>query len=204
MHGRRCRPYTLVREQPIEMQAVDVNIDDREWLEGMWSAHADSVFAYAARRLGSERAEDVVSDTFVVAWRHRTRRPHRELPWLYGVARKVIRDRYRSQDRWTKLQQRIEVNRPSPGDTVADPASAAVAANLALAALDETDRETLLLVSWEGLDARQAAAAMGITPAAFRMRLTRARRRLTSHMRALGLDSPHPSTSKDGGNDATR
>lgn len=183
------------------MQAVDVDIDDREWLEEMWNTHSDRVFAYAARRIGTERAEDVVADTFVVAWRHRTRRPQRELPWLYGVARRVIRDRYRSQDRWVKLQQRIDVNRPSTGDAVAEPASAAVAANHALAALDETDRETLLLVSWEGLDTREASAAMGITPAAFRMRLARARRRLTAHMHASGLESTGHPTPTDGGKD---
>ncbi len=183
------------------MQVLDVSIDDREWLEEMWNTHSDRVFAYAARRLGPERAEDVVADTFVVAWRNRTHRPQRELPWLYGVARRVIRDRYRSQDRWVKLQQRIDVNRPSPGDAVAERVSAAVAANHALGALDETDRETLLLVSWEGLDTREASAAMGITPAAFRMRLARARRRLASQMRAFGLDSPGLTTSTDGGND---
>jgi RNA polymerase sigma-70 factor, ECF subfamily len=117
----------------------------------MWDAHADLVFAYAARRLGPERAEDVVADTFVVAWRNRTRRPQRELPWLYGVARKVIRDRYRSEVRWERLLQRVGPAVPRAVDSVASRASAAVAANQALAALNETDRETLLLVSWEGL-----------------------------------------------------
>ena len=162
--------------------------DDREWLEGMWNAHADLVFAYAARRLGPERAEDVVADTFVVAWRNRTRRPQRELPWLYGVARRVIRDRYRSEVRWERLLQRVGPAVPGAVDSVASSASAAVAANRALAALNETDRETLLLVSWEGLGTREASATMGITPAAFRMRLARARRRLTAHMHASGLE----------------
>jgi len=184
------------------MQAVYVDIGDRKWLEEMWNTHSNRVFAYAARRIGPERAEDVVADTFVVAWRHRTRRPQRELPWLYGVARRVIRDRYRSQDRWV-LQQRIDMNRPSTGDTVAEPVSAAIAANHALAALDEIDRETLLLVGWEGLDTRQASAAMGVSPAAFRMRLARARRRLTAHMHASGLELTGSSTLADGGNDAT-
>ncbi len=181
------------------MQVLDVSIDDREWLEGMWSTHADRIFAYAVRRIGPQHAEDVVADTFVVAWRHRTQRPQRELPWLYGVARRVIRDRYRAQDRWMKLRQRIDMDRSLPGDAVAEQASGAIAANHALAALDETDRETLLLVSWEGLDAREASAAMGITPAAFRMRLARARRRLTSQMRTVGLDPSELPTSTDGG-----
>ncbi len=98
-----------------------------------------------------------------------------------------------------KLRQRIDMDRSLPGDAVAEQASGAIAANHALAALDETDRETLLLVSWEGLGAREASAAMGITPAAFRMRLARARRRLTSQMRTVGLDPSELPTSTDGG-----
>lgn len=181
------------------MQVLDVDSDDREWLESMWNAHADLVYAYAARRLGVERAEDVVADTFVVAWRHRTRRPQRELPWLYGVARRVIRDRYRSEVRWERLVQRVSLGVPTAVDSVASSASATVAANQALAALSEADRETLLLVSWEGLGTRQASAAMGITPAAFRMRLARARRRLTAHMRTSGLEQTRLPLTEDGG-----
>jgi DNA-directed RNA polymerase specialized sigma24 family protein len=62
--------------------------DDHHWLRHLWAQHAGSVYAYAARRVGPERAEDVVADTFVVAWRHCGRRPHRDLPWLLGVARR--------------------------------------------------------------------------------------------------------------------
>src|SRR5512136_2688687 len=107
--------------------------DHREWLDRVWSLHAGAVFAFAARRLGRERAEDVVADTFVVAWRHREDRPRDELPWLLAVARRVIGERYRAEGRWQRLQDRA-----ARDGSAVDPADAsrAVAAGEVLAGLD--------------------------------------------------------------------
>ncbi len=69
---------------------------------------------------------------------------------------------------------------PDPAERVADPEL-----RDALRALRPLDREALLLVAWFELTPEEAAAALGVRPAALRMRLTRARRR----MRA-GLDTP--------------
>jgi len=158
--------------------------DDHEWLDGIWARHSGPVFAYAARRVGRDRAEDVVADTFVVAWRHRGRRPKRDLPWLLGVARRVIGEHYRAEERWERLQVRAALN-----GSLSDPADAtrAVAAWEALAALEEAEREVLLLSAWEGLSSRQAAAVLGTSAAAFRMRLGRARRHLRRSMADAGL-----------------
>ncbi|HXD72017.1 MAG TPA: sigma factor-like helix-turn-helix DNA-binding protein, partial [Gaiellales bacterium] len=57
----------------------------------------------------------------------------------------------------------------------------------ALRALPERDREALLLVAWEDLTPAQAAAAIGIAPVAFRVRLLRARRRFARSLAADGL-----------------
>jgi len=150
-------------------------MNDREWLETMWQDHAGKVYAYAARRVGREAADDVVADTFVVAWRTRTDRPSRELPWLYGVARRVIADRRRSGERFAGLIDRVAIHeRPTTGDS-----TERVAALAALESLDEEDREVLLLSAWEGLGSADAARALGITAPSYRMRLSRARRRLT-------------------------
>ncbi|OFW67279.1 MAG: hypothetical protein A2Z12_06095 [Actinobacteria bacterium RBG_16_68_21] len=152
--------------------------DDREWLERMWSLHAGKVYAYAARRIGRAAAEDVVADTFVVAWRNRRRRPARELPWLYGVARRVVADRRRGEDRRRRLLDRIAAE-PGGHDS---PSEAAYAALEALGRLAPGDSEALMLTAWEGLTPTEAAAALGVTSASFRMRLSRARRRLLAEM----------------------
>ncbi len=57
----------------------------------------------------------------------------------------------------------------------------------ALARLSPAEREALLLVGWDGLDARAAATVAGCTVTAFRMRLSRARRRLAD---AADADPP--------------
>jgi RNA polymerase sigma-70 factor (ECF subfamily) len=158
--------------------------DDREWLEAMWNQHAGKIYAYAARRVGRDAADDVVADAFVVAWRNRVSRPSRELPWLYGVARRVIADRRRSGERFQGLVDRLATSAPSLDNP--DPHQR-LAARAALDALSEDDREVLLLAAWEALDASDAARAL----ASYRMRLSRARRRLAKAMAAeSGEDTP--------------
>ncbi|MEX0827239.1 MAG: RNA polymerase sigma factor [Acidimicrobiia bacterium] len=162
--------------------------DDREWLEAMWNQHAGKIYAYAARRVGRDAADDVVADTFVVAWRNRGSRPSRELPWLYGVARRVIGDRRRSGDRFQGLVDRLTTGSGSLHNPDPD---ARLAARAALDALSEDDREVLLLAAWEGLDAGDAARALGVSSPSYRMRLSRARRRLAKAMAAQsGEETP--------------
>jgi len=158
--------------------------DPHQWLDRIWALHSGPVFAYAARRVGRERAEDVVADTFVVAWRHREQRPDQDLPWLLGVARRVIGESYRAHERWQRLQDRAAADGAA---TESVDATWAMAAREALAALDEPEREVLLLSAWEGLSGRQAAAVLGTSPAAYRMRLGRARRHLRHAMADAGL-----------------
>ena len=161
--------------------------DDREWLETMWNQHAGKIYAYAARRIGRDAADDVVADTFVVAWRNRMSRPSRDLPWLYGVARRVIADRRRSGERFQGLVERLST---SPSLDNPDP-DQRLAARAALDALSEDDREVLLLAAWEGLDASDAARALGVSSPSYRMRLSRARRRLAKALAAeSGEDTP--------------
>lgn len=149
---------------------------ERRWLEGLWRDHGEKVFAYAIRRVGRAQAEDVVADVFVVAWRNRHRPPRRVLPWLYGVARNVVSEHYRSSRRWESLLQRVADTGPS--SVGEDPGIDRVLLGSVLDQLPDLDREVLLLTAWEGLDPVDGATVVGITGAAFRMRLTRARRRL--------------------------
>lgn len=149
---------------------------DRKWLERLWAKHGDQVFAYAARRVGTADAEDVVADVFVVAWRHRSRRPRRELPWLYGVARKVLSDHYRSRQRRGRLLEKVGNLPLNSRDDIAAHADL-LALDSVLDGLSDDDREALLLTAWEGLSPGEAAQVTGVSGAAFRMRLSRARRR---------------------------
>ena len=126
-------------------------------------------------------APDVVSETFVVAWRRLGQVPDPALPWLIGTARRIIANTRRSQRRRIALGQRFDLL-----SAVASPAEDSAARYEALqrlAALPEHYREAILLVAWDGLDSAEASAATGLSAATFRKRLQRAR---------TALDGPPP------------
>ncbi|MFU8849731.1 RNA polymerase sigma factor [Micromonospora sp. SL1-18] len=118
----------------------------------LWTEHGPRVMAYALRHLDSDTAQDVVSETFLVAWRRLASVPDNPLPWLLVVARNTISNLRRSNHRQERVTADLERFRQ-----VAEPAAAAGvlaterAAVLAqLAALTPTEREALLL-AWDGL-----------------------------------------------------
>jgi DNA-directed RNA polymerase specialized sigma24 family protein len=65
------------------------------------------VRAYALRRAALDAAQDVVADTFLVAWRRLEDVPEDALPWLYGVARRVLANQRRSAARGAALERRV-------------------------------------------------------------------------------------------------
>jgi RNA polymerase sigma-70 factor (ECF subfamily) len=149
----------------------------RDRFERIFSDCHDAVFRYAARRVAAEAVQDVVSETFLVAWRRFDRLQGEPLPWLLGIARRVAANNRRSGARRDALVQRLRVN-PSwsaggHGPTLGDRELAS-----AMAALGERDREALMLVVWDGLEHRDAAKVMGCSTGALTVRVHRARRRL--------------------------
>ncbi|MQY04886.1 RNA polymerase sigma factor [Actinomadura macrotermitis] len=154
-----------------------------------------SVWSYAAARGGRQLADEVVSETFMVAWRRLDAVPEPPLPWLLGVARNVLRDRYRSEVRRESFQAELRHWIPAADGDVAEQVAERHAVLRALAGLPEADREILILVAWQGLGPRDAARVVGCSPATLRVRLHRARRRL---QRALD-DAPRPDPARPPG-----
>jgi RNA polymerase sigma-70 factor, ECF subfamily len=151
----------------------------------MFRATYDRVLAYALRRAGVADAEDVVADTYAIAWRRFDDVPADPLPWLYGVARRTLSNARRSGRRRIQLVSRLEFEHDSPSLVDADPSERvedAVVMRAAMGALSETDREALMLVAWEGLDNARASVALGVSPQAFAVRVHRARRRLEAEL----------------------
>ena len=161
--------------------------------EAMFRATYDRVFAYALRRTGSAEAEDVVAETYATAWRRFDVVPPDPLPWLYGVARRTLANSRRSWRRRIQLTSRLASEYDQPSATESDPGERIEEASLmrtALRSLNGSDREALMLVAWEGLDNGGAAAALGVSPQAFAVRLHRARRRLSDEIRRLSSVQP--------------
>jgi RNA polymerase sigma-70 factor (ECF subfamily) len=160
-------------------------VDFRARLEELYASFAPDVRAYARRRIDAAVVDDVVADVFVAAWRKIEQVPEEPLPWLLGVARNVIGNHLRSARRRLALTQRLSNEQPKlfteanePGDIIR-----------ALASLPERDRESLMLIAWEGLNPREAAVVIGCSPARFRVRFHRAKKKLELALQALPLGS---------------
>ncbi len=148
----------------------------RERFEALFERCHPQVRAYVLRRAPQAIVEDVVSETFLVAWRALDSVPGEPLPWLYGVARRTLANHRRGHLRSAALSARLTRTLVSPPEQEG-PVSQEVEPQLrnALLALTVREREALLLVAWEGLSPAQAASALGCSSAAFRVRLHRAR-----------------------------
>jgi RNA polymerase sigma-70 factor (ECF subfamily) len=132
------------------------------------------VRAYAWRR-GPAAADDVVAETFLVAWRRIEDVPAAHpLPWLLAVARNVRLNLHRGERRRSALAERLQLTAgPWPQPEAPDHRLAA-----ALAELPELDREVLLLDAWDGLDNAAIAVALGCSRSSVAVRKSRGRRRL--------------------------
>jgi RNA polymerase sigma-70 factor, ECF subfamily len=74
--------------------------------EALFRENADTVLAYATRRSDPDTAQEIVADTFAVAWRRLDVVPDPALPWLLGVARNVLANERRSRRRAEALMLR--------------------------------------------------------------------------------------------------
>lgn len=150
--------------------------DQADKFRAVYEANYGAIYAYAARRVGSQLADEVAADTFLVAWRREDALPPEPLPWLYGIARNMVaRQRTAaSRSELTQAALRYERPRPHPGAVDSgDPGLWEAWERLSLG-----DREVLALVAWEDLPVSEAARVLGCPAAVFSVRLHRARRRM--------------------------
>lgn len=158
---------------------------ERERFEGLYREHFSRVAAYLLARADRDLAGDALARTFEVAWRRIGDVPEEPLPWLLGVARRVLAEQRRAQGRRDALVARIAGTVAEARGDHADVLIARERAVAALGSLSEVQREALLLVVWDGLSQREAAAALGCSRGAVAVRLHRARARLQSALREI-------------------
>lgn len=170
-------------------------MDDRSAAEARFVgvfAHLGLVTAYARRR-GAHDPEELAAETMAIAWRRLADVPSDDpRPWLIATARNlVLTDRRRFAISTADLDGVEPAAVPAPAVDL-DPEL-----EVALRSLSAQDREALLLVAWEDLTPSAAAASLGISAAAFRVRLHRARRRLVYELengpRPHAIDNCQPS-----------
>lgn len=151
---------------------------DQERFSRCWHSDAPRVLAYARRHVGVHDAHDVVSETFLVAWRRWNDVPDPAIAWLLVTARRVVGNQHRSARRRHALADRIALlDGVASVEDMTTPETALHRSEALeqLASLTEDHREALLLIAWDGLTTDQAATVLGLRPAAFRRRVSRAR-----------------------------
>ncbi|KRV47366.1 RNA polymerase subunit sigma-70 [Wenjunlia vitaminophila] len=162
---------------------------DRDAFAELFDAYARSVYNHAFRLTWDwSVAEDVVSLTFLEAWRLRGRVDAEGgslRPWLLGIATNVVRNTRRAARRHAAALSRLTAEEALPdiADEVAgrlDDAASLAAVQQALQTLRRPEREVLALCVWSGLDYASAARALRVPVGTVRSRLSRARRKLAA------------------------
>lgn len=156
----------------------------------LFDAYAAPLHRYLARRVGPEPAHDLVSETFLTAFRQRrTYDPTTAAVrgWLYGIATNLARRHVRQEIRGLRATARADAGstayQASHDGSVADRVDAQAMARQiapAIAELSDGDRDVLLLTSWAELSTVEVAEALGIPVGTVRSRLHRIRRQLRS------------------------
>lgn len=172
---------------------------DADAIEALYRRHATSVWRYAiARCRNADEAADIVAAVFLAALESAHRFDPRKgsaVAWLIGIAHHELSSRRRRNVREARglaaLRGR-DLLSDDDRQIIDDQIDASrLARQLAgpITDLPRSERELLMLVGVDGLTAREAARVIGIAPAAARMRLSRARRKLA---RAAALEPVTP------------
>lgn len=135
------------------------------WIEDAVARYERPLVRYAARIVGSERARDVVQDTFARLFEADDETLSERVPeWLYRVCRNRALDLVRKEARRERLCAMIP--RPAETATPAERAEHRQTLRRALAAVDRLppkEKRVLRLKLKEGLSYAEIAARTGLT-----------------------------------------
>jgi RNA polymerase sigma-70 factor (ECF subfamily) len=155
----------------------------------IFDRYAPVVHGYLSRRVGA-MADDLMSETFLLAFRGRTgytpgRAPVRA--WLFGIATNLVRRHARDEERryraFGRAAGHVETT-AELGEVAARVDALALRGVLAdaLAALPREDLDVLLLWTYPQLSYAEIAAALGVPVGTVRSRLHRARRKVRARL----------------------
>ncbi len=170
-----------------------IALRDPEAFACLYDRHARAIFDWARARVG-EHAADLTAEVFARAWlSRRSFRDHHDgnaRPWLYGIAGNVLRDSLRRRRVEDRARSRLGLPRtvaPDPEyDRVEQRLSLPEAAVRAIRSLPEAERELLELRLVQERPYREIATQLRCTPAAARLRVSRALRRLNLELGGQG------------------
>ncbi|MCT9011274.1 RNA polymerase sigma factor [Streptomyces rhizosphaerihabitans] len=182
-----------------------IRAGDRAAFAELYDQYARAVYNHALRLTGNwSQAEEVMSETFLAAWRGRERLEPDSgslAPWLLGIATHKAHNANRSLRR--RLAFLARSPQPRPVEDFAEEAAGRIddarrlaLVHEALGRLRRQEREVFALCVSAGLDYRQAAQTLGIPVGTVRSRLSRARARLARLSSGQGSGRTEPPGSR--------
>jgi RNA polymerase sigma factor (sigma-70 family) len=169
-----------------DAELIELSRHEPEEFTELFRRHAPCIQRYVTRRVGPDVADDIVAETFLLAFRHRDRYDQDRTdarPWLYGICTNLIGRHRRAEVRQYRALAKTGADPVTESftDRVDERVSAGMARReiaAALARLSAELRDTLLLAAWSDLSYEEIAAALGVPVGTVRSRLNRARSKL--------------------------
>lgn len=191
-----------VTHSPEDADAVAASLDDPKQFAVIFDQHFDPIYRFFERRVGRDTADSLAGEVFRIAFERRDsyRADGRGcLPWLYGIAGKLLLKERRREGRHFRALARLDA-RPEPTlpdsniEERLDARAIWPSVAEALMALPDGERDVLLLIAWEDLTYPQVAEALGVPIGTVRSRLHRGRQRLMELLGPQGkeVSSKHP------------
>jgi RNA polymerase sigma-70 factor, ECF subfamily len=167
-----------------DAELIARSVVEGRWFELVFDRHYGRIHRFCVARAGIGAADDLASETFVVAFRRRAAYDvsHADAaPWLYGIALNVLRAFHRRELARGRLVDRARLAFGSfPSGQLAYEEDGALSA--ALRDLSEQDRDLIVLFAWAGLSYEQLGECLGLPVGTVRSRLSRVRERLRKQL----------------------
>lgn len=193
--GRPAGPVGTLRSVPetTDSDAIAASRHDPERFAEIFDRYYPAIHQYVDRRLGADAADDIASETFLVAFRKRARfdaAAGSARPWLYGIATRLVSRHRRDETRRLRALARTaaEPEAVDHGDRTTDRLAAVHASPRvarALAGLSSGQRDALLLVALGELSYEEITRALGVSYGTVCSRINRARTRLRAELADL-------------------
>lgn len=176
-----------MRIEPSDAWAIERSLTEPAFFDVIFDRYYSSVYSFVTRAVGSAAGADLAQDVFVVAFDQRRRfrlDSGSARPWLFGIARNVLRRWYRTEARRRRAEERMSNRRPSTSEFASDAVDRLSADALrphlrtALASISQPERDVLFLFALGELSYAEIAETLDVPVGTVRSRLHRARLRL--------------------------
>lgn len=172
--------------EPSDAWLIEESLVEPSVFDSVFHRHHVEVFSFLARAVGSSSAGDLTQQVFLEAFAHRRafRGNGSARPWLFGIARNVLKRWYRTERRWRRATHRLGFGTSSVVEYTEDSDERVFAEGMrgelrmALMALPQRQRDAFLLFALGGLSYAEVSAALNIPVGTVRSRIHRARARI--------------------------